>query len=297
MTYIVEPYDEAIRFILRNGTRRKNRTGVDTISVFSVRSEYDISQYFPLLTKRKLYPKSVFAELLWMLSGSTNNDDLVKLGCNFWTPWVDPSNPDNRAFYERTGYPVGYIGPTYGWQMRHFGGNYHQYLRRGNNLSFGEYGGFDQIAWLVNEIKANPRSRRLLVSLWNPRDMLMSRLPCCHYAFHVDIDDNGRMSLLLNQRSCDVPVGAPANIQFYSALCYMLAQQTGYMPYRFIHHTEDSHIYVSQLSQVEEYLARPIYDSPRLLLNKATDIFSYSMNDFQILGHKHGDAIKIPVEV
>jgi thymidylate synthase len=190
----MQAYDDALRYILETGGRRKNRTGIDTISTFSVRSEYRIDTHFPLATKRKLYPKAVFAELLWMLSGSTSNDDLVKLGANFWTPWADQDHPDNKKFYEQTGFPAGYLGPVYGWQMRHFGATYRDWL------SIKDQGwttkqindrldGVDQISWLVNEIKNNPTSRRLLVSLWNPRDMPLMRLPPCHYCFHVDIDD------------------------------------------------------------------------------------------------------------
>jgi thymidylate synthase len=322
--YILNPYDDALKFILENGERRVNRTGVDSLSVFSLTATYTIDEYFPLLPKRKLYPKSVFAELLWMLSGSTNNDDLVKLGCNFWTPWVDLENPENRAFYERTKLKPPLLGPVYGFQLRHFGGQYGNGL--GGNLyelntetcdlevSHKDYvvsyespsprkmniygmGGFDQIKWLVNEIKANPHSRRLVVSMWNPKDRYLMRLEPCHYAFHVDIDNEGRMSLLLNQRSCDFPIGAPANIQFYSALCYMLAQQTGYKPYKFIHRAEDAHIYVNQLEEVKKYLDRSEMNSPKLILHKADDIFSYKVEDFEIVDYKPHPAIKIPVTV
>lgn len=292
--YLMRAYDDALRYILETGGRRKNRTGIDTISIFSVKSEYRIDTHFPLVTKRKLYPKAVFAELLWMLSGSTNNEDLVKLGANFWTPWADQIHPDNKSFYERTGFPSGYLGPVYGWQMRHFGADYNTWIK---NRDKPPEGGVDQISWLVDEIKNNPTSRRLLVSLWNPKDLPLMRLPPCHYVIHVDIDEEGRMSLLLNQRSCDFPVGVPANIQFYSALCYMLAQQTGYKPYKFIHHAEDAHIYVNQLEQVEEYLSREEVESPTLELNQADDIFSYTMDHFVINNYRPHPAIKVPVAV
>ena len=294
--YCVHPYDDALRFILKNGIRRKNRTGVDTISVFSIKSVYQIDECFPLLTKRKLHPKAVFAELIWMLSGSSNNDDLVKLGANFWTPWVQLSHPDNKSFYNRTRFPDGYLGPVYGWQMRHFGGDYQKCILSEPGDPSVDWG-FDQISWLVNEIKSNPGSRRLVVSMWNPKDMHLQRLPPCHYCFHVDIDDEGRMTLLLNQRSCDFPVGVPANIQFYSALCYMLAQQTGYKPYRFIHHTEDSHIYLDQVEQVEEYLSRSERPCPILNVKLEKDIFSYTVDSFEIVGYDPHPHIKIPVAV
>lgn len=293
--YITQPYDDALKFILENGERKSNRTGIDCITVFSMTQTYRIDEHFPLLTKRKLFPKAVFAELLWMLSGSTNNDKLVKLGANFWTPWVDPNHPDNKAFYERTKFPLGFLGPVYGFQMRHFGGCYAPGCN-GSDCMPGEEG-FDQIAWLVEEIKKNPESRRLIVSLWNPADMHMMRLPPCHYCFHVFIDSQKRMSLLLNQRSCDFPVGVPANIQFYSALCYMLAQQTGYKPYQFIHHAEDAHIYLDQIDRVHEYLSREPKPSPKLTLNKAKDIFSYKVSDFVIQEYDPHPPIKMPVAV
>lgn len=293
--YITQPYDDALKFILENGEKKPNRTGIDCLTIFSLTQTYRIDERFPLLTKRKLSPKAVFAELLWMLSGSTDNAKLVKLGANFWTPWADPKHPENKAFYEKHHFPEGFLGPVYGFQMRHFGGNYAPGCN-GSDCIPGEEG-FDQISWLLDEIKTNPSSRRLIVSLWNPVDMHMMRLPPCHYCFHVFIDNQKRMSLLLNQRSCDFPVGVPANIQFYSALCCMLAQQTGYMPYQFIHHTEDAHIYVDQVDKVKEYLDREPKPSPRLTLNKAKDIFSYKVSDFVIEDYDPHPPMKVPVAV
>jgi thymidylate synthase len=296
--YIMQEYDNALKFILENGERRSNRTGVDCLTVYSMTQTYRIDEYFPLLTKRKLYPKAVFAELLWMLSGSTDNDELIKLGANFWTPWVDESHPENKKFYERTRFRKGLLGPVYGFQMRYFGAPYQPGMEnRGFGQTDGIDVGVDQIKWLIEEIKINPDSRRLIVSLWNPADLHIMRLPPCHYCFHVFIDGKGRMSLLLNQRSCDFPVGVPANIQFYSALCYMLAQQTGYTPYQFIHHTEDSHIYMNQIDSVNEYLSREAKPSPKMKLNKAKDIFSYQTDDFQTQGYDPHPPIKVMVTV
>jgi thymidylate synthase len=297
--YLMTEYDNALEYILKNGDRQKTRTGVDCLTIFSYTTRYDISEYFPLVNKRKLFPKSVFAELLWMLSGSTNNEDLINLGANFWTPWADPKDPKNKEFYERTGFPVGYLGPIYGWQLRHFGADYKKWIFEGQGKNPPEwYGGFDQISWLVNEIKSNPDSRRLIVSLWNPPDLEFQRLPPCHYSFHVFIDSQKRMSLLLNQRSCDFPVGVPANIQFYSALCYMLAQQTGYTPYQFIHHAENAHIYESQIDQVKEYLSRPVkFNSPKIIIDKAKSIFDYKLENFQIVDYQYDKPIKMSIEV
>ena len=287
MSYILKSYDNALENILSNGVKKVNRTGIETVAVFGLQSRYLIKDKFPLLTGRKVWPKSIFAELLWFLSGSTLNSDLQKLDSNIWTPWVD------EDFERKNGYVEGAFGPVYGFQLRHFGGEY----SNGDvgNPNYGK-GGFDQLSWMVNRIKENPDCRRILFSLWNPSQMGGMRLPPCHYTFQIFIHEN-RMSGMLTQRSCDFPVGVPANIQFYSALIYMLAQQTGFEPYEFVHSTVDSHIYVDQIPAVEEYLSRTKPHSPRLMLNKAKDIFSYSLEDFSIVDYNPESKIPMPVAV
>lgn len=280
MAYVMEAYDRALEHILRNGVKRPDRTGTGTISVFGYQTRYRIDEDFPIVTRRKLWPRSIFCELLWLLSGSSNNKDLQKMGVNFWTPWVD------EEFEKTHGFEEGELGPVYGFQMRHFDGDYKT-----------KTGGADQLAYLINEIKTNPFSRRLLTSYWNPNQLEQMKLPPCHYTFQVYIDDDGRMSGMLTQRSADYPVGVPANIQFYSAFVYMLAQQTGYKPYEFVHNTGDTHIYLDQIPAVEQYLASPIVDSPRLKLNKAKDIFSYCPEDFELLDYNPGPHIKMPISV
>jgi len=651
--YLLRPYDDALHQIISTGVKKTNRTGVGTIAVFGILSRYNISEGFPLLTGREIPHKAVFAELLWFLSGSTNNKDLQKLGVNIWTPWVD------EAFEKKHGYAPGSFGPVYGFQLRHFNGFY------GNGIGgreftqdtevdpctdFGDlpysmygFGGFDQLAWMVNRIKTQPDCRRILFSLWNPRDTDKMRLPpcfvkgtfvqtdkgyrviedvkagdlvwssggwqsvtenfitpysgkgilltmaysrglpvrctpnhpflvrgrgyvpastvqkgdyvamrlntesklpvfkehiyvnqyakktdfeisspddwymmgyflgdgwasknssrisfaiaaedeeyilpmirksikisrkkgegescstfetrsekwapilrtlghrahnkdiprwildapiecleklvegyydsdgcsngrywhftttspklalgmqsifwklgeraaiyhfkrkkkkiiqgrlvnqCdlytlivkksesrrqfhtgipyikegdllwirvedvtegfigevsepevhnlsvegshtytannflnhnCHYTYQVFVDpDKGRLSGMLTQRSCDFPIGVPFNIAFYSALTMMLAQQTGYTPHEFVHSTVDSHIYLNQMEAVEEYLRRPKPDSPKLVIKAALDIFSYTMDSFEVVGYKPQPKIKIPVAV
>lgn len=318
--YILEDYDNALKQIIKKGVRKVNRTGVDTIAVFGIQSRYRIDEHFPILTGRKVWPKSIFAELLWFLSGSTNNKDLQALGANIWTPWVD------AEFEKKHGYAEGSFGPVYGFQLRHFGGYYGNGIGGRNDsdrnymtlddasrldldrnllpwktIEYGKidaygYGGFDQLANMVNRLKTNPDCRRNLFSLWNPAQVDEMRLPPCHYTFQVFVHD-GKLSGLLTQRSCDFPIGIPANIQFYSALIYMLAQQCGYEPYEFVHSTVDSHIYVNQIEAVEEYLARPKSDSPKLKLNQAKDIYSYSLDDFELVDYNPLPKIEIPVAV
>jgi thymidylate synthase len=276
----MEAYDEALRHILKNGVKRPDRTGTGTVSVFGYQTRYRIDENFPLVTKRKLWPKAVFAELIWLLSGSANNNDLVKLGAKFWTPWV------SEEFEKKHGFAPGDLGPVYGFQMRHFDGDYKT-----------KSGGADQLKYLINEIQTNPFSRRLLVSYWNPCQLDQMRLPPCHYTFQVYIDDRKRMSGMLTQRSADYPVGVPANIQFYSSFVYMLAQQCGYRPYEFVHNTGDTHIYLDQIKAVEEYLARPAPDSPKLNLRKARDIYSYMPDDFELIGYDPQPPIPMPISV
>ena len=334
MAYIMGPYDDALRLILEKGARKKNRTGTDSLSVFGVQTRYDISEYFPILTGRKVWPKAIFAELLWIISGSTNNNDLEALGSKIWSPWVD------LEFEKKHGYEQGSFGPTYAFQLRHFGASYKEVCEQKNiiNKLEKEYKtayekdmetepwntpswdhtcvpnyialhdrlhwakqylkkmGFDQLEYMVNTLKNDPNSRRNLFSLWNPAQMDKMRLPPCHYTFQVFVND-GKLSGMLTQRSGDVPIGSPANIQFYSALIYMLAQQTGLKPCEFVYSIGDAHIYVDQIEAVEQYLARHKPDSPKLVLKKVPSIFEYTMDCFEVIDYNPLESIKIPVAV
>lgn len=296
MSYILEEYDNALENILRKGVKKSNRTGVDTISLFGMQTRYRIDEKFPILTRRKVWPKAIFAELLWFISGSTNNKDLQALGSNIWTPWVD------KDFENKHGYIEGSLGPVYGFQLRHFGGEY----GNGSNHEFCNeveptwkqygHGGFDQLEYIIKEIKENPESRRILWSLWNPNDLNKMRLPPCHVMFQLYVSDN-KLSGMLTQRSADYVIGACANTQFYSALIYMLAQQTGYQPYEFIHSTGDSHIYTNQIEAVEEYLSRDKPESPSLELKQEKSMYDYTTTSFLLKDYKPLKAIKIPVTV
>jgi thymidylate synthase len=223
------------------------------------------------------------------------------MDCNIWTPWVD------SEFEKRNGYLPGRLGPVYGFQLRHFGG-YYGNGGGGNTATPWDFcvtedanvygkGGFDQLQYMMDRIKADPSCRRILFSLWNPSQMNGMRLPPCHYSYQIFIDDDGWMSGMLTQRSCDFPVGVPANIQFYSALTMMIAQQTGYKAKEFVHSTADAHIYEDQIPAVEKYLATPVLDSPTLKINRAADIFSYKLKDFVLENFESGPKIEIPVAV
>ena len=285
--YILQDYDKNLKRILEEGMRKPNRTGVDTLSLFGLQGRYRIDQYFPLPTKRKYAYKSIFAELLWMLSGSTNVKDLEAMGSKIWSAWKD------QKFEEANQYQEGELGPIYGWQMRHFGGDYN--LRHSSSGP----GGVDQIAFVVKELQENKYSRRIMINLWNPPDVLFRgvRLPPCHYSFQLLVDDKDRLTGILTQRSGDWLPGVAANIFFYAALIYMLAQQCGLTPYELVHNVSDSHVYLDKISMAQEYLARPEIDAPKLILHPAKDIFSYTLDSFEITGYNPLPSIKIPVAV
>ena len=286
----MQPYDDALQEILDFGVEKSNqRTGVKTLSVFGMLKRYRLyTEHFPILTRRKVWPKSVFGELLWYLEGSTSNERLKELGCKFWTPWVDHDWEKQHHFVEDV------FGPVYGFNLRHFGGNYNKGIHE--NYGYG-FGGFDQLSYVIGRIKTDPSCRRILWSLWNPQEVGRMRLPPCHLLFQILIDDERRMTGLMYQRSCDFPVGVPANIQFYSALVHMFAQQTDCTAHEFVHITADSHIYFDQIDAVKQYLELPVVDSPKLEIKKAKDIYSYTPDDFVLTEFETGPKLDIPVAV
>lgn len=302
--YILKDYDKALENIINNGMRKSNRTGIDTLSLFGVTCRYRIDERFPIPTKRKAFPKSIFAELLWMLSGSTNVNDLNKLGSKIWDFWRDPE------FEKRNGYGDGDLGPIYGNSFRNFGGDYEpsssgEYPTFGQMLGEKYYDkyikkvGFDQVSYLINELKTNKCSRRALINLWDPQVMTTDKvkLPTCHYAFQVLVDDKDRLTGILTQRSGDWLPGISANVFFYSAFLYMIGQQTGYQPYELVHNIADAHVYVNQLEAAKEYLARPEIDAPVLNLKPAKDIFSYTLDNFVVEQYNPGEVIKVPIAI
>lgn len=303
MSYSIKPYDDALELLLKTGKEKSNkRTGVKTKFLPGILSRYDLTESFPLVTKRKIWPKSIWAELLWFISGSTNNNDLNALGAKIWNPWVD------AEFEKKHGYAEKVFGPVYGFQLRHFGGYYgngiggvthsdKNHSPESKDINLYGTGGFDQLDFMINRIKEDPSCRRILFSLWNPKEVSKMKLPPCHFNFQISIDDNGEMTGSLTQRSADYPVGICANVQFYSALTMMFAQQTGYKATEFVHYTVDSHIYWDQIPAMEEYLSLPSYDCPNLTINKAEDIYSYKLDDFVLSDYKCGPKLEIPVAV
>lgn len=324
MTYLMQSYDDSLKHILNNGVKSSNRTGVDTISIHGMQNRYDLSEgYYPLLTKRKIWPKAVLAELLWFLSGSTNNNDLENLGAKFWRPWV------NEEFEVKNGLESGDLGAIYGFQLRFFGGDYkkvryyqseiNRLLKRyktetakeqellfdnqglmdhhcvmpstgiasqikKNSNELEKVAGFDQLEYIQNEVKHNPSSRRILFSLWNMNDFELQALAPCHFTYQVLINGNSELTGILTQRSADFWLGVPANIQFYSTLTLMLADIGGFKAKEFIHNTNDSHIYENQIDAVKEYLSRDKIESPKIEINKHPVILEKNFINYYTTG-------------
>ena len=249
----MQQYLDLCRRVLSEGVRKEDRTGTGTISVFGHQMRFNLEEGFPLLTTKKLHLKSIIYELLWFLQGDTNVRYLQEHGVRIWNEWADEN---------------GELGPVYGHQWR----------------SWPDYNGgtIDQIALLVDQIKHNPDSRRLIVSAWNVAEVNRMALPPCHTLFQFYVAD-GRLSLQLYQRSADIFLGVPFNIASYSLLLLMMAQVTGLRAGDFVHTFGDAHIYLNHLDQVRLQLTREPRPLPKMTLNpEVKDLFSFQYEDFQL---------------
>jgi thymidylate synthase len=261
-------YLDLLRDVMENGTPSDDRTGVGTRTVFGRQIRCDLADGFPLLTTKKVHFRSIAIELLWFIKGMTNVKWLQERGVSIWDEWADEN---------------GELGPVYGKQWRRWTGP------DGREI--------DQLADLVAQIKANPASRRLVLSAWNPADVPSMALPPCHtlFQFHVA---NGRLSLQLYQRSADLFLGVPFNIASYALLLAMVAQATGLKPGEFVHTFGDAHIYSNHVEQVERQLAREARTLPQLRLNPSvTDLFAFEYEDIEIIGYDPHPGISAPVAV
>lgn len=257
--------------ILHDGCKRSDRTGVGTLSVFGPQLRFDLSKGFPLLTTKKVFLRGVIAELLWMISGSTNIASLVDQGVHIWDEWADQ---------------YGYLGPVYGAQWRCW--------NAGNRM----LGGRDQLKELVDGLKRDPFGRRHIVTAWNPDDLSRQKLPCCHCFFQCYVNDKKELSLVLHQRSADMFLGVPFNIASYALLTMMLAQVTGNTPGTLIHNFGDAHIYNSHIDAVKTQLGRMPRQSPTVKIDPGVDnLFAFDHTSFTIEGYNPHEAIKAPVAV
>jgi thymidylate synthase len=261
-------YLELLEHIRRDGKRREDRTGVGTVSIFGHQMRFDLAQGFPAVTTKRLAWKTMVHELIWFLRGETNIAYLRENKCGIWDEWADEN---------------GDLGPVYGKQWRRWEGP------RGETI--------DQIAQVVDEIRRNPMSRRLVVSAWNVADLPKMALLPCHVLFQFYVE-GGRLSCQLYQRSGDAFLGVPFNIASYALLTSMIAQVTGLQPGELIHTLGDAHIYLNHMEQVAMQLAREPFPLPRLKLTPGiTRLEDFTADDCTLEGYQHHPAISAPVAV
>lgn len=264
----MQPYLDLLRHVLEHGAEKSDRTGTGTRSVFGWQMRYDLSKGFPLVTTKKLHLKSIVHELIWFLQGDTNIAYLKENGVSIWDEWANAE---------------GDLGPVYGRQWRAW------------PTADGKV--VDQIAWVVDEIKRNPDSRRLIVSAWNVGELPKMALMPCHTMFQFYVA-NGKLSCQLYQRSGDIFLGIPFNIASYALLTHMIAQVTGLEPGDFVHTLGDAHLYSNHLEQATKQLTREPRPLPRLVLNPdVRSIFDFRFEDIAIADYDPYPAIKAPVAV
>ncbi len=264
----MQQYLDLMRHVRDNGTLKNDRTGTGTKSVFGYQMRFDLAEGFPLLTTKKLHLKSIIHELLWFLRGESNIASLQRAGVSIWDDWADAE---------------GELGPVYGVQWR--------------SWPTADGRAIDQISQLVEQIKSNPDSRRLIVASWNVGEIEKMALPPCHCLFQFHVAE-GRLSCQLYQRSADIFLGVPFNIASYALLTMMVAQVTGLRPGAFIHSFGDAHLYLNHLEQVETQLARQPLPLPRMRLNpEVEDIFAFRFEDFTLQDYEAHPHIAAPIAV
>ncbi len=279
-----QAYLDLLQHVLTHGTEKGDRTGTGTLSHFGAQLRFDLADGFPLLTTKKVHFKSIVYELFWFLSGSTHVDYLQENNVRIWNEWA---TAEQTARFNR---PAGDLGPIYGHQWRNYGAT------KREDGSY-ENDGVDQISQVIEQIKTNPNSRRLIVSGWNPAEAEQVALPPCHTLFQFFVADN-KLSCQLYQRSADLFLGVPFNIASYALLTHMVAQVCGLEVGEFVWTGGDCHIYQNHREQVELQLTRELYSLPTLTLNpNVTDIFAFNYDDISVDGYESHPAIKAKVAV
>ena len=264
----MKQYLDLLQQVLKDGEKKEDRTGTGTISLFGAQARYDLSQGFPVVTTKKLHLRSIIHELLWFLKGDTNIKYLQENKVRIWDEWADED---------------GNLGPIYGYQWRSW------------PAADGSY--IDQISEVIDQIKNNPDSRRLIVSAWNVGEIENMALPPCHAFFQFYVA-NGKLSCQLYQRSADLFLGVPFNIASYALLTHMIAQECNLQVGDFIHTLGDAHVYMNHLEQVNLQLSRTPKPLPKLVLNPdVTSVFDFTFDDIQLVDYECDEAIKAPVAV
>ncbi len=264
----MKQYLDLLRYVKEHGVRKSDRTGVGTLSIFGYQMRFNLQEGFPALTTKKLHFKSIIHELLWFLRGDTNVRYLHEHGVTIWDEWADEN---------------GELGPIYGYQWRSWPAPDGRHI--------------DQISWVIEEIKRNPDSRRLVVSAWNVSDLDKMALWPCHTLFQFYVAD-GKLSCQLYQRSADIFLGLPFNIVSYSLLTLMVAQVTGLEPGEFVHTLGDAHLYLNHLEQADLQLSREPYPPPQMKLNpEVKSIFDFKYEDFELVNYRCHPRIPAPIAV
>ncbi|NOQ90404.1 MAG: thymidylate synthase [Gammaproteobacteria bacterium] len=264
----MKQYLDLMSHVRDNGTKKEDRTGTGTVSVFGHQMRFDLSEGFPMVTTKKCHLKSIVHELLWFLSGDTNIKYLQENGVRIWNEWADED---------------GNLGPVYGYQWRNWPAVNGQHV--------------DQISQIIDQIKNNPDSRRIIVSAWNVGEIENMALPPCHMMFQFYVAD-GKLSCQLYQRSADIFLGVPFNISSYALLTMMVAQVCDLAPGDFVHTLGDAHLYSNHLEQVEEQLSRKPFPLPVMKINPAVkSIFDFKFEDFELVGYEAHPHIKAVVAV
>lgn len=275
-----QTYLDALKQIMEKGVDRDDRTGTGTRALFGLQMRFNMADGFPAITTKKLAFKAVKSELLWFLEGSTDDNRLKELNGSEKTIWT--ANAEADYWKPKAAFP-GDLGRVYAAQWRKW--------RKPDGTEV------DQIADVIEQIKKDPNSRRLIVTAWNPGELDQMALPPCHMFFQFFVAE-GKLSLLMHQRSCDMFLGVPFNIASYSLLLHMVAQATGLKAHEFIHSLGDAHIYKNHFDAVSEQLSRTPFPSPTLSLNsEVKDIDGFSMEDIELVGYESHPAIKAPMAV
>ncbi len=264
----MQQYLDLMEKALKEGKEKSDRTGTGTLSLFGYQMRFDLQEGFPMVTTKKLHLKSIIYELLWFLNGDTNVKYLQDNGVRIWNEWADEN---------------GDLGPVYGKQWRSW------------ETSDGK--SVDQVKWLINEIKTNPDSRRLIINAWNVGDLDKMALCPCHTMFQFYVQ-NGELSCQLYQRSADIFLGVPFNIASYALLTMMIAQVCGLKPGEFVHTFGDAHLYSNHIDQAKLQLSRKPFPLPQMKINpEVKDIFEFKFEDFELVGYESHPHIKAEVAV
>ncbi|NCO97395.1 MAG: thymidylate synthase [Candidatus Aenigmarchaeota archaeon CG_4_10_14_0_8_um_filter_37_24] len=288
----MKPYLDIIKKILKEGVRKENRTGVDTIAIAGSMFEHDMSKGFPLLTTKTVPFKLVASELEFFIKGLTDKKWLQERNNHIWDEWCSPEKvpyshdlkTKKKMLEERD------LGPIYGWQWRNFGAKYASYDKK----PIGE--GIDQLKNLVEKLKKDPTDRRMIVMAWNPTDIKRMALPPCHYGFQVTVIKD-KLNLIWNQRSVDSALGLPFNIASYGLLLHLLAKETSLKEGKLVGFLGDTHIYVNHVDGLKEQLKRKPFPLPKIKTEEFTSIFDWKYTDSVVDNYQHHPPIRFEIAV